>query len=239
HEGLALRALVDHRHELPLRELVGGDRFREHDPFPRILERAVVAGARGAERAPRDPVARLREAGERTAHRARLRQPVLDRDAAAFEEELGGDRGAEAELPLHLARREPRAAALEDEPVHPFRAALAQLRPDYRDVGDAAVRDPALGAVKDVLVAFAAGGGAHAARVRAEVGLREPEAADGAAARQLRQPFATLVLRSEGEDGVHDETRLDAREGAKPAVAALELLVDETVGDVAEVCTAV
>ena len=123
--------------------------------------------------------------------------------------------------------------------MHPFRAALAQLRPDYRDVGDVAVRDPALGAVKDVLVAFAAGGGAHAARVRAEVGLREPEAADGAATRQLRQPFATLVLRSEGEDGVHDETRLDAREGAKPAVAALELLVDETVGDVAEVCTAV
>src|SRR3989441_5845058 len=154
-EELTLGDLRDHRHQLALDELVSGDRLGEHEALARILERAVVAGARRSEGAPGDAVAGLRQAGERAAHRARPGQPVLERDSAALEEEFRRDRRAQAELALHLPRREPWAAALDQEAVHALPTVLPELRPDHGDVRDVAVRDPPLRPVEDVLVALA------------------------------------------------------------------------------------
>ena len=74
----------------------------------------------------------------------------------------------------------------------------------------------------------------HAGRVGAEVGLGEAEAADRLAARQARQPVALLRLGAEGVDRVHHQAGLHADERAQARVAALELLVDQPVGDVVQ-----
>ncbi len=108
------------------------------------------------------------------------------------------------------------------------------LRPDDGDVGDAAVRDPRLRAVEDPRVAVFARVRAHAAGVRAEVGLGETEAADRLAGGKLRNPVVALLFRAVGVDRIHDETRLHGRERAQARVAALELLHDQAVGHVAE-----
>src|SRR5262249_5610043 len=161
-EQLRLRDLGDHRDQLALDELVRRDRLREHDALAGVLEGAVVARAGRADGSPGDAVASLREAGQRTAHRSGLWQPVLHPDATAIEEELRRDRGPQAELALHLAGREPGPPALHQEAVHALLAVLAQLGPHHPDVGDVAVGDPALRAVEHVLVTLAARRGAHA-----------------------------------------------------------------------------
>ena len=79
----------------------------------------------------------------------------------------------------------------------------------------------------------------HAADVAAEVGLRETEAADRAAARELRQPALLLLGRAVGVDRIHHETALHRREGAQAGVAALELLHHQAVGDVVHARAAV
>src|SRR2546426_925573 len=56
---------------------------------------------------------------------------------------------------------------------------------------------------------------------------------------QPGQPRPLLLRGAVGVDRIHDEARLHAREGAQPAVAALELLADQAVGDVVETCTAI
>ncbi len=129
-----------------------------------------------------------------------------------------------------IGGREAGGALLDQEAAD---AALG-ARPDHRHVGDGAVGDPLLGAVEHPLVAVAAGGGAHAARVGAEVGLGEPEAADRLAGREGRDPAVLLLLRAEGVDRVHDQRALHRDEAAQPGVAALQLLHDEAVGDVVE-----
>ena len=111
---------------------------------------------------------------------------------------------------------------------------LARLRPDDRDVGHRAVRDPHLGAVEHPVVAVLYGTGEHPARVRAEVGLREAEASDELATGQLGQPLEALLLGAELEDRVHDECTLHGAERPDPGVAALELLHDEPIGNVVQ-----
>ena len=60
----------------------------------------------------------------------------------------------------------------------PLICAVLGARPDDRDVGDRAVRDPHLRAVQDPVGAVAPRGRAHRARVGARVRLGQPEAAD-------------------------------------------------------------
>ena len=185
-------------------------------------------------RAPGDAVARLGQAGERAAHAAHGGEKVLRGHEAVLEEELRGDRGAQAELPLHLARAEAVAAALDQKAAHHVAAFLRDLGPHQRDVGDVAVGDPALGAVETVAARHRPGARQHAAGIGAEIGLGQTEAADRLAARQARQPVALLLLGAEGEDRVHYQAGLHADEGAQAGVAALELLVDQAVGDVVQ-----
>src|SRR5262249_5371040 len=95
------------------------------------------------------------------------------------------------------------------------------------------------GAVEYVLVTLAARGGAHAGRVGTEIGLGQPEAADGRPGRQLRQPLLPVLLRAVGVDREHHEPRLHARERAQAAVAAFQLLVDQAVVRLPQPCAAV
>ncbi len=71
------------------------------------------------------------------------------------------------------------------------------------------------------------------------VGLGEAEAADGFATRHRRQPALLLLLGAVGVDRVHRETALHRCHRPQAAVAALELLHDEAVGDVVHAGAAV
>ncbi len=104
--------------------------------------------------------------------------------------------------------------------------------PDHGDVGDVAGGDPHFFAVEDVFVAGFARGGGHAAGVRAEAGLGQPEAAELFAGGEGRKPGVLLLVGAEGVDGIHDQRGLDADEAAQAGVAAFEFLHHEAVFDV-------
>ena len=59
--------LERHLGELLLRQLIAGDRLAEDHALLRVLECGLEAGARRADGAPDDAVARLVQAGERAA----------------------------------------------------------------------------------------------------------------------------------------------------------------------------
>src|SRR2546426_10233312 len=93
---------------------------------------------------------------------------------------------------MDLARREAFGALLDEEAAN----SLLGAGPDDRQVGDVPVGDPALGAADDPVVAVATGASRHAGRVGAELGLRQPEAADHLALRHRRGAAPLLPLRA-------------------------------------------
>src|SRR5262249_39963368 len=117
--------------------------------------------------------------------------------------------------------------------------AVVFLGPHHRDVGDRSVRDPELRAVEDIAVAQASGPRLHGAGIRAVIGFGEAEAAHLLAARHRRKPLLLLRVRAVAVDRVHHEPALYRRRRAKPGVTPLELLHDESVGDVVEARAAV
>src|SRR2546425_190775 len=72
-EDLRLGDLGEHLGEPRLLQLKPADRLAEHHPVLGVAHRLVVARHRGADRSPRDAVARLGEAHERGLEPARLR----------------------------------------------------------------------------------------------------------------------------------------------------------------------
>ena len=77
-QQLRLGDLADHPHQLLLHELVAAmGMIVELLAELRVLQRAVVARHRRADRAPGDPVARLVQAAQRRLQPARLRQQVF------------------------------------------------------------------------------------------------------------------------------------------------------------------
>src|SRR6185295_9768318 len=112
-------------------------------------------------------------------------------------------------------------------------------RPDHRDVGDAAIGDPHLGAIQNPVLTLAARVGSHVSRVRSAVRFGEPEAGDELALRHSRQILLLLRLAPEGVDRVHAQARLDRDETADAGVTPLELLADESVAHRVEARTAI
>ena len=65
-QQLGLGDLGQHVGQTDLLDLSLTNGPSEHDPVLGVLQRLVVAGHRGPDRAPRDAVARLRQAAQRT-----------------------------------------------------------------------------------------------------------------------------------------------------------------------------
>src|SRR5262245_55676537 len=182
-QQLRLRDLGGHPDELVLHELEPRDRLVELDADLAGATRLVERRLRGADRAPRDAVARLREAGQRALDAFDTRQQLRLVHTHVLQHELARVRRAQRELVLDALAGETLRALVDEEAAD---RALA-LGPDHRDVGDAAVRDPVFAAVQHIVVAVLHGLGQHAARVAAEVGLRETETADELALGHLGQ----------------------------------------------------
>jgi hypothetical protein len=152
---------------------------------------------------------------------------------------------------LELADREAGPVGLDDERADPARMAGVGVGDgeDHVEVRDAEVRDPVLGAVDDPRVAVAHRARAHAARVRAGVGLGEREGRGPLAAGALGQePLLELVAAEEPDrqrpellDHEHERARgarlcdlLDRdvqhqRAGSGAAVLGLERQAEEVV----------
>jgi hypothetical protein len=156
-----------------------------------------------------------------------LRQPVLLGDFAVPEDNLARIARAERQLAPDLGGLEPLHAPLDQEAVD----LVVHLAPDDGDVGKRRVGDPHLVPIEDPTVALLHRPGLHPARVRAEVGLGEAEAADELGLLELREKPVLLRLAPEGVDRVHHEATLDGGEAADARVAPLQLLHAEAVGD--------
>ena len=83
------------------------------------------------------------------------------------------------------------------------------------------------------------GRGPHAGRVRSEVRLGQPKAADRFTGLQSRQPALLLLLRTKSVNRIHHQRALHADETAQPGIAALQFLHDQAVLDVVHAGAAV
>ncbi len=151
------------------------------------------------------------------------------------EEQLGGVLGVLAELVQVAPAGEPGHAALDDQQRH---AAVA-LRGVGLDGGDDQVRvdpvgDEGLGAVDDVVVTVADGGGGHRRQVRADPGLGHADRGDQLAGDDAGQPALLLLVGAVAEEvgqadvvvqgdpqpgaGVRGAQQLLAEHGVEPEV---------------------
>ena len=118
-----------------------------------------------------------------TRHSSKTSSPVVD--------------PADPHLRLEPRDLEAGRVGLDDERGDPGVAGLRiGLREDGVEVRDAGVRDEALAAVEDVLVALAARGRPHRGRVGARAGLGQRVGAEPLAGGELRQVALLLLLRA-------------------------------------------
>ena len=113
------------------------------------------------------------------------------------------------------------------------------LREDQRDLGVVGERDEHLRAIDHPAVVGLPRAGALVRRIRARVGLGQPEAAEPLARAQLREVVLLLLLGAPTQDRGAHERGLDGDHGPHRRVSAADLLDDEPVGQVVEAGAAV
>ena len=167
--------------ELLLDELVLRERPPKLLAVDGVLAGHVHARLGGAERAPRDAVARVVEAAKGALEALDVGEKAVLAHVNVVHEDLAGHRRAQGKLALDRRRGEAGHAALKQKAAE---AAVVRARPHDKDVGDGRVGDPRLGAVQDVAAAGkGAGGRLHASGIAAVVGLGKAKGADKLAAR--------------------------------------------------------
>jgi hypothetical protein len=161
----------------------------------------------------------------------RPREFVIGRDAYVGQGDVGLVDGALAELVLDRLGGVPGGVAvvgalLDDERLDVTVGLVAG--PDDHDVGKVPQADPAFGAVEEVAIAVAAGAGLQPQRVRPMVGFGEPERAERVERREAGQPALLLLLAAEMGDGADHQAGLHGVERVDAAVAARELVGDQS-----------
>src|SRR5580658_2404500 len=204
-------------------------------PQDGVLAGGLVAIHGGAHHPPADPEARLRKTLQRALQPLRTGQHRAGRHAAIGERQAGGHRSPHGPFAVYVGSAVAGRAALDQKSAYAFGGA----RPHYGHVGQATVGDPRFLAIQDPVIAVAPGSRAHAGRVRSEIRLGQSETAHRIARLQPRQPLLLLFIGAAGENRIHDQRALHAGEAAHSGVAALQLLHDETVLDVAHTRAAV
>ena len=118
-------------------------------------------------------------------------------------------------------------AGARQERAHAAGARAARAREHDHRVGEAAVRDPGLGAVQQPVVAVALGARADAGGVAAGVGLGQRVAAELLAARERRQQARLLLGRAVALDRRHGQPGVHGDGDREAGVVARELLDDQ------------
>ena len=101
------------------------------------------------------------------------------------------------------------------------------LGDDDDEIGMLAVGDVGLGAVEDIMVAVALGGGADALEVGAGAGLGHGDRGRGFAGDHPRQPVSLLLLRAVGDEIVGDDVGMEGDARGRAGIS--ELLVDDRI----------
>ena len=157
-------------------------------------------------------------------------EQVVGRHAAVVEDQLGGHRGAHAELLFQtLTEGEAGDVLLDHERAD---AALAGPGVDQEHVAerlvvDGAVGDERLAAVEDVVIAVALGGGAHAEHVGARFRLGHAHAADPFAGEDRRQDALPLRRRGVAVEVVHEQHAVGEVGEGEARVGGRQRLVDD------------
>src|SRR5579875_1123130 len=219
----------EHVYQPLLDQLRGRDRPAKGHAIAGVRERLFVACDRRPDRAPGDPVARLREAPQRGPEADGFGKHGVPGHLDMVEDQLAGDGGAHGRLGVDVVHGKPRELGIHEEAAD---LVLLVLGPHDGHVGERAVRDPHLRPGQHPPGAASPRPRLHRRGIAAGRGLGQPEAADLGSGGHRRQPPAALFLRPVLVDRVHDEGALDGRKRPHPAVAALELLHDEPVGHV-------
>ena len=166
---------------------------------------------------------------------ALLPQPPPRRDTRVLQHDRARVRGAQPELLLLASSGHAGIAFLEDERRH----AAVDLGEDDGDGGDAAVRDVALLAVQDVVVALAHGSGADRGEVGAGMRLGEGDGRERPVlGREEREVALALFLCP----GVEERPDREHRRGQRPSetrAAPGQLLRDQRRGQRAHAPAAV
>ena len=238
---LRLGDLGQHVDQPHLLDLGAGDRLVEHHPALRVAERLVVARHRRADGAPRDAVARLREAHERALEAARLGQDGVLREMDVLR---GGSRscrwrGARAS-PSDPWRRTPWCRS---GTMKPRMDLVSSMAPVLAQMMDTVAWEPFVihilvpfstqpSVVSRAVVIMPPGFEPKSGSVRPKQPISCPEASSGS-------QWRLLLLGAEGIDRIHHQRALHRGERADARVAPLELLHDEPVGHVVEARAAV
>ena len=201
------RRFVLHRHlgEHELDRLELADRLPERLALERVLRALLERAPHDSGRACRDPRARAIERLHRDLEAlALLADQVRLRQLDVLIDDVAGVRGALAHLVFLAADRDARQIARDDETGDPLVPILDVSGPREGGVPArlAAVGDPALLAVQDVVVADLANGGAHARDVRARVRLAAGISREAALRGELPEIFLLLLFVA-GEDQRH------------------------------------
>ena len=184
----------------------------------------------GAHRAPGDAVAGAVQAAERAGEPRHVRQQVRLRHEDVFQNDLSGDRGAQAELAFDLRSGETLHAAFQHEAAND---AVIGLGPYHEDVGDGRIGDPHLVAGHAEAARDRLGPGDHRSGIGAVIRLGQTEAAYPLAGRELGQIFHPLLFGAVGIDRMHHKRALHAHCRAVAGVDALGLARHEAVDHVA------
>jgi hypothetical protein len=180
----------------PLHHLVLADGHPEAPALPGVGRRRLVRGLRDAHRLRRDADTPGVERPERDLESlSHLAQPVGGGNPAALEEELGGVRGADAELVLGLDHREAGRPLLDQEGADAAMPGRAiGLREDEGGRGLAPVGHEDLPPVEHVAVSVPRREGGLIARVRPRLRLGESEATELPPGCERREEALLLLL---------------------------------------------
>ena len=178
--------------------LVLADRLAERVSGLGVLDGVLEGGAGDADRGGGQVDAGLVEGvHEAVEALALLAQQAVGRDRAVLQEHLGVDDGALAHLAHRLAEADAGVGLLDHEGGDALGAgAGSDGREDHVVLGDAAVRDPGLLAVQDVLIAGAHGGGGHGGRVGADAGLGRGQRGERRLRRRTAAPASAAAGRA-------------------------------------------
>ena len=211
---LHLRDVGDHVRKLRLDELHGAQRIAELLALHDIAQRAFKTILSRTQRAPYDPVAGIVETVEWSLEAAHVRKRHLVRNEHIFHDDLARMGGPERHLVVRRRGREPLHRALHQEAPDDslLVRAILRLGPDDGEVCDRRVGDPHLGAVHHPAAIHSKRRRLHAARVRAVIGLGQPETPDQLGLGEFGEVLEALLFGAEHVDRMHDERRLDRRE---------------------------
>ncbi len=146
-----------------------------------------------------------------------------------LQKQFDGVGAADSELVIDRPDGEARESALDDEGADSLhaRSGIGERKDDV-DAGEAAVGDPALGAVQDVLIAILDCGRLAGSRIGAGAGLGQAEGADFSV--QHRLEVAALLLVSAGDEhGVHAQDA-GGKRGAHAGATVAPLFQNKRLG---------